>query len=142
MKRFWRFIKCQTKGYSGVSTLRENGKTTDDPKERADILNRQFESVFIQEEYIPSDLLSNTSPYPDMKDIQITKPGVLKMLEKLKPHKALVPDEIGPRVLKELSSTIAPILSVIYLRPYNTGEVPEDWRKANVVAVYKKRRKY
>ncbi len=124
-----------------VSTLRENGKTTDDPKERAYILNRQFESVFIQEEHIPSDLLSNTSPYPDMKDIQFTEPGVLKMLERLKPHKAMGADEVGPRVLKELLSTIAPILTVIYRRSYNTGEVPEDWRKANVVAVYKKGRK-
>ncbi len=51
------------------------------------------------------------------------------------------PDEVGPRVLKELSSTIAPILTVIYCRSYNTGEVPEDWRKANVVAVYKKGKK-
>ncbi len=116
MTRFWRFIKSQRKDYFAVSTLRENGKTTYDPKERAYILNRQFESVFIQEEHIPSDLLPNTSPYPIMKDIQITELGVLKMLERLKPHKAMGPDEVGPRVLKELSSTIAPILTVIYRR--------------------------
>ncbi len=92
IKRFWRFIKSQRKDYSRVSTLRENGKTTDDPKERADILNRNFESISIQEEHIPSDLLTNTFPYPDMKDIQITQPGVLKMLERQKPHKAMGPD--------------------------------------------------
>ncbi len=63
------------------------------------------------------------------------------MLERLKPHKAMGPDEVGHRVLKELSSTIAPILTVIYHQSYNTGELPEDWRKANVVAVYKKGRK-
>ncbi len=63
------------------------------------------------------------------------------MPERLKPHKAMVPDEVGPRVLKELSSTIAPIITVIYCRSYNTGEIPEDWRKTNVVVVYKKGRK-
>ncbi len=80
-------------------------------------------------------------PIPRHERLQITEPGVLKMLERLNPHKAMVPDEVGYRVLKELLSTIAPILTVIYHQSYNTGELPEDWRKANVVAVYKKERK-
>ncbi len=51
------------------------------------------------------------------------------------------PDEIGPRILKELASTIAPILTKNYRKSYTTGKITEDWRKANVVTVFKKRRK-
>ena len=42
--KFWTFIK-RIRNDNRVTSLKENGKVTD-PKERADILNRQFESVF------------------------------------------------------------------------------------------------
>ncbi len=76
-----------------------------------------------------------------MNSIDIMEPGVCKMLEHLKPHKTMRWDEIGPRILKELNSTIAPILTEIYRKSYDTGKIPEDWKRANVVAVFKKGRK-
>ena len=72
-----------------------------------------------------------------MEYIEITEPGVRKMLEKLQVHKASGPDEIGPQILKNLASTIAPILTIIYRRSYETGRIPDDWRMANVVPAYK-----
>ena len=47
-------------------------------------------------------------------------------------------DEIHPRVLRELAEAIAEPLSIIYQRSLLTGEVPEDWRLANVTPIYKK----
>ncbi|GAB0208678.1 mitochondrial enolase superfamily member 1 [Grus japonensis] len=46
-----------------------------------------------------------------------------------------------PRVLRELADVIARPLSIIFERSWRTGEVPEDWRKANVTLVFKKGRK-
>ncbi len=139
MKRFWSYIKSQRKDHTGVASLRENGKTTDNPEEKANILNKQFQSVFQKE--TTTMPLNNNSPHHTIPDIDITENGVRKMLERLKPHKAMGPDEIGPRILKELAPTIAPMLTSIYRKSYATGEVPDDWRKANVVAIYKKGRK-
>ena len=48
------------------------------------------------------------------------------------------PDEIHPRVLRELAEVIAKPLSIIYQRSLLTGEVPEVWRLANVTSIYKK----
>ncbi len=76
-----------------------------------------------------------------MEDIDITETGVRKMLEGLKVHKAAGPDEIGHCVLKELAPTIAPILTAIYMRSYETGEIPDDWKNTNIVPIYKKGRK-
>ena len=42
------------------------------------------------------------------------------------------------RVLRELVEVIAEPLSIIYQRSLLTGEVPEDWRLANVTPIYKK----
>ena len=49
-----------------------------------------------------------------------------------------IPDEIHPRVLRELAEEIAEPLSIIYQRSLLMGEVPEDWRLANVTPTYKK----
>ncbi len=138
MKRFWTFIKSVRKDYSGVAALKVDGKTTADAKEKADALNRQFESVFTHEDPISPQLLQDQSRFPAMPEIEITVPGVQKMLERLKVHKACGPDAISPRMLKELAPVIAPMLTVIYQKSYDTGELPDDWKKANVVAIYKK----
>ena len=103
----------------------------------ANILNNQFQSVFTTETCVPQDLLPPTSPYPSMPEIEIFEAGVLKLLQNLKIHKASGPDQIRPRVLKELSTKIAPALTAIYKRSYQTGEVPEDWKTAHVTPVFK-----
>ncbi|KAK4820858.1 hypothetical protein QYF61_007863 [Mycteria americana] len=50
-------------------------------------------------------------------------------------------DEIHPRVLKELADVLTKPLSIIYQQSWLTGEVPVDWRLANVTPIYKKGRK-
>ena len=62
-------------------------------------------------------------------------------MEGLKEHKAAGPDKISPKVLKQLAKSISPILTLIFRKSYDTGTVPRDWQKANVVPVYKKGKK-
>ena len=47
----------------------------------------------------------------------------------------------NPRVLRELVDVIVEPLSIIFERSWRTGEVPEDWREANVTPVFKKGKK-
>jgi hypothetical protein len=39
---------------------------------------------------------------------------------------------LSPRILKELADEISPLLQLIYTKSLDTGEVPADWRTANV----------
>jgi len=50
-------------------------------------------------------------------------------------------DGMHPRVLRQLADVIAEPLSIIFERSWRTGEVPEDWRKANVTPIFKKGKK-
>ncbi|KAK4826912.1 hypothetical protein QYF61_012504 [Mycteria americana] len=53
-------------------------------------------------------------------------------------HKSMGPDGIYPRVLRELVEVLTKPLSIIYQQSWLTGEVPVDWRLANVVPICKK----
>ncbi|KFV85311.1 RNA-directed DNA polymerase from mobile element jockey, partial [Struthio camelus australis] len=66
---------------------------------------------------------------------------VRDLLSKLDIHKSMGPDGRHPRVLRELADVIARPLSIIFERSWQLGEVPEDWKKANVMPVFKKGKK-
>ena len=139
MKKFWQFIKSMRKNYMGVPALKDKGMTVIDARAKADLLNKQFESVFTKEEDLDATMLfPHESTYQKMTDINITQHGIQKMLENLNPHKATGPDDICPLFLKTLASSIAPILMIVYKKSYNTGQLPDDWKLANVVPVFKK----
>ncbi|RMC13004.1 hypothetical protein DUI87_10533 [Hirundo rustica rustica] len=48
------------------------------------------------------------------------------------------PDGIHPRVMRELADELVKTLSIIYQHSWLTGEVPDDWKLANVTVVHKK----
>ena len=73
-----------------------------------------------------------------MPDIEIGRDGVLKILKKINPHKASGPDMIPARILKDLAEELAPFLTEIFQRSLADGEVPMEWRSANVTAIFKK----
>ncbi len=73
-----------------------------------------------------------------MSKFTIGLEGVDRLLKGLKVHKAAGPDMIRPRILKELHSDIAPIMQVIFQSSLSSGVVPDDWKHANVVPIYKK----
>ncbi|CAM5078649.1 unnamed protein product [Natator depressus] len=66
---------------------------------------------------------------------------VLDYLEKLDEHKYMGPDALHPRVLKELADVIAEPLAITFENSWRSGEVPDDWKKANVVPIFKKGKK-
>lgn len=56
-------------------------------------------------------------------------------------HRSMGPEGIHPRVLKELADVIARPLSNIFQQSSECGEVPVDWRMANIVSIFKKGKK-
>ena len=117
--------------------MHSQGDTFSDASDKAKILNKQFSSVFTQE---PPGPMPDKRPssFPSMPRIDISTPGVKKLLDNLNPHKASGPDSIPPMVLEELSNEIAPILQIIFQISLTTGEVPDDCKEANVGSIVKK----
>ena len=100
-KRFWSYIKSLRKDSTGIAPLKDNGRLFNSSKDKADILNRQYQSVFTQEDPDSSIPDPDSKPFPAMKDISVTEEGVKKLLQKANPRKASGPDMIPARFLKE-----------------------------------------
>ena len=74
-----------------------------------------------------------------MPDITITTQGILNLLRGIDVNKAVGPDNLSPRVLNELSETLAEAITTIYQKSLEQETVPNDWLNARVVPTYKKK---
>eukprot|EP00061_Rhincodon_typus_P000605 g12196.t1 len=70
--------------------------------------------------------------------VSIRKGEVLGILKGIRVDKSPGPDGISPRLLREAREEIAGALTDIIAASLSTGEIPEDWRIANVVPFFKK----
>jgi len=120
-----------------LHVLKVDGRLVNDSKGKADVLNQHFQLVFTRTSVTSVNM---TSPFPSVP--KVTVPGVLKLLKGLNPNKACGPDNIGPRLLRELSEQIASPLTTIFQQSLHDGIVPGYWRKANITPVFKKGQKY
>ena len=121
---------------AGIAILKSHGKEFTKTQGESRHPKRQYDSVFTLEDPVLPQLPD--SPYPDMPNIHIDNNGVIKLLSGLNTAKANGPDLLPTHILKEAATEIAPYLSFIFQQSINTGEVPLDWKHANVVAILKK----
>jgi len=91
MKRFWSFIKHSRRDSVGVGSLKKDGTTISHPRDKANILNMQFQSVFTRDNPDVQVIPMMSSPFATIDDIQIIRAGIKRMLNQLKIHKALGP---------------------------------------------------
>ena len=113
-----------------------NGKTAENDLGKAEALNDQFRSVFTKTSSDKVPLLQQK--YPKMSSIHVTEEGVKKLLQGLNTSKACGPDEISPKILKELSHELAPIIQHLFQQSLDTSSIPEEWTTANICPLYKK----
>ncbi|GAB0176455.1 mitochondrial enolase superfamily member 1 [Grus japonensis] len=122
-----------------ASTVGDNKKGV---LNKAETFNAFFTSVFNTD-----DRLWDPS-CPELEDCDcgnnklLADPEIVQdLLLHLDAYKSMGPDGIHPRMFRELADVIARPLSIIFQWSWESGEVPVDWKLANVVPIFKKGKK-
>ncbi|RMC21468.1 hypothetical protein DUI87_02334 [Hirundo rustica rustica] len=141
-KCFYKYIIGKRKGKANLcSLLDEGGNLVTADEEKAEVLNAFFASVFsgkttCLQDNCPLGLVGGVSEQNSPPIIQ--EEAVRELLRCLDTHKSMGPDGIHPRVMRELADELAKPLCIIYHQSWLTGEVPDDWKLANVTPIHKK----
>ena len=126
-------------GSVNVDGRSEQPITASTPKELAQLFNHYFASVFSPSTIIvipPDDSSQVTGPV--LSDIELTTDEVLKSLKMLNVNKATGSDGIPARLLRETVDIITPSLPKLFNKSLQHAIIPDEWKVANVVPVYKK----
>ena len=138
-KKLFTYVKNRKQENVGIPDLKsEKGLPVRDPLKKAELIHKQFDSVFSDPSPPIQATLDNSNKVPTIPAIEVTSPGIRKLLEKIDPHKAIGPDNIPNHFLKLCSAPMADVLATLYQASLNQGVVPPDWKSANIVPLYKK----
>jgi len=56
-------------------------------------------------------------------------------------HKSMGPNEMHPRILRELADIVTKSFSTIFEKLWQSGELPCYWKKGNITLIFKKNKK-
>ena len=102
-----------------------------------------FNSFFAEQ----CSLISNSSKLPSklkyltqsrLSWVIFSKDDIIKLIQNLDPNKAHGHDQISIRMLKLCSNSICKPLKIIFNQCLETSMFPNDWKKGNVVPIFKK----
>ncbi|XP_064923730.1 SH2 domain-containing protein 4B isoform X1 [Columba livia] len=134
--------KTNTRGNVGP-LMNKVGSLVMEDTEKADLPNAFFVSVYYAGD-CPEEPRTAEAPEEVRKmeeSASVDEAWVREQLGNLDIHKSMSLDGMHLQVLRELAEVIAGLLSIIFAKSWVTGEVPEDWGKANVTPVFKNGKK-
>ena len=108
-------------------------------QDKANVLQKQFSSVFTREPDtdIPK-LDKNTDASMIIYTLFLTNERVREEILNLNVNKSCGPDNVHPRLLIELAENLSKPISLLLNRSMEEGDIPTEWKSANVSPIYKK----
>jgi len=139
VKGFWKYVNRKLKKRKGVDALkREDGSMAETDEEKADILNTFFSNIYVNEDVTHIPYCEDRTNGQILSDLEISENEVFDKLMNLDITKSMGPDNLHPRLLKEISKEISCPLALLFNKSLSSGVLPEDWKIANVTAIFKK----
>ena len=134
-KKFWSHVKSASKNTRIPETIHLKGKSSSDTKVKADMFNKFLFDQFSEGSNYDIDICFQSD---NNFDIDFNTDKVRDILRNIDCNKAQGPDNIHGVILKTCANSLALPLSILFQLIYNTGILPAEWKRANIVPVFKK----
>ena len=135
-------IRSKTKRRKKLGPIQKQDRTlTKCDQETAEVLNSEFQKVFTKTGLLTEelkDLLQNKSGCSNDVKMSISREEIIAAITSIEEGKALGPDEVSTSFLLGCEQEMLIQLLIIFNKSYDDGKIPEIWRYANVIPVYKK----
>ena len=134
-KKFWSYVKSNS-NTSRIPTnvYRAEVHANDDVKQ-AELFNAFFYEQFSLSSNYGIDIdFSNDS----FQQFEFEPHDVMQILKNIDINKSQGPDGINGAILKHCAPSLVFPLSILFNISYSSGQLPPDWKLANVVPVHKK----
>ena len=138
-KKFWNYVRSNTKDSSQLSFTTDDGDLTD-PQDIACAFNKHFSSNFGTSSHVDLNCLPDSPPSHGgacFSFDSFSVDEVYDVIHKLNTRKSPGPDGILPVFLKSCANELAPVICNFFNKSISTGEIPSAWKCANVVPIYK-----
>ena len=118
-----------------------NGELVSDFKQKANISNNHFAPLCTPIKNGSKLLSFSYKTEKRLTSFDINDDDILLIIKNLNLNKAHGWDQFSIKMIKVCGSAISFPLKVIFKSMINEGVFPEDWKKSNVVPIYKKESK-
>ena len=132
-KKFWSYVKATSNSHRIPEIVHYNEIFKADLKGQADLFNS-----FFFEQFSSRSNYKIKIDYNKPNQVHFSVPDVKNILKNLDPNKAPGPDKIHGKILKNCASALCTPLTLLFQSSFYTCNIPNDWKTANVVPVYKK----
>lgn len=136
---FYKFINNKLNAKNKIGRIKNNlGNLTSDDKEKSEIFSEFFASVYTRDDGNNPVIAARHPPGCYLSSIAFTPSIVYSVLKKLKPTTSVGPDGIPNILLKNCARSLQLPLSHLFDSSFKDGTLPDSWKTANVVPIYKK----
>ena len=137
LNKFYGYIKSQTKVKSAIPSLRRSdGSMAISDQDKAEEFSSYFASVFVQDNGVLPEFDFN--PKHTVNNFTCSVRELIKIVLKLKSNSSPGPDGFTPKFVKNVLANIADPLYKVYRKSLAEGQVPDDWKSAHIIPIFKK----
>jgi ribonucleases P/MRP protein subunit RPP40 len=140
-KLFYSYVRSKSKTKVKVGPLKNSdGSIVGDSRGMSKVLNDYFATVFTDENM-------DNMPEPSGREregkkssiewIEMTEKKVEMAIGELKANKAAGVDELESNYIKSCSEGLTRPLKILFEKSLREGEIPHEWKEANVAAIFK-----
>ena len=141
-KSFFAYAKRNNRSRAAPGPLvGEDGRDIGTTQEMVEEFNNYFVTVFSAQQkethHADTETADSVQEAPTLHNIEFSESEIRSKLMRIRDDKASGVDEIMPKLLKSISEEISRPLWIIFRKSIDEGVIPDDWKTANVIPLFK-----